>query len=321
MFELIDNKFSMTDAMQYRDLELSTISDIPPFGLDNKNNYCWINSVIQCLLSCPILVQRIKEKERGNSLIKVFRDFIIIALNYPGHEVLKTMSEEAIKAVRIICKSNDFEGILDHTNRQESAQHAINVIIGKLFDDLRLRNTCYHKYKYIVKCGSCNNKSDIIDDLVICGEMRTGKHFANVSDFINHFHRKREMIPGYRCDNCKNTNTGIKISNLTSVREVIILDIHPGIDSDDIGKPRDDIPMTLTIPSRYRTRYVYDLCAIIDHHGFITRTSSGGHFSARVKRGNQWYSINDAHIIQINDESVMDMSKACVLFYCLTRID
>ena len=264
-----------------RDVDFNVTRDTSiPLGLINQGeNVCFFNSVIQVLYSLPIFKDYIQQlqpiegvvsemkslfKKIENSSIPVrtssyvpklgLYDYVL-GMQYDAHECLLQLLASIYPNVNDDCMFK----------------------IDKLESTLCVSNDCGHT---INSDGACIDWSLHIED---------SHNLQTISGILHDLMDPNgRPLQGYKCDGCKRLNTSTKAVCVTQLSDILIiqLNIFKFID----GLSKKVIP-TLNIDeeiSFWGNTMV--LCGIIYHEG---EQSGCGHYTSGVKINNSWFLISD----------------------------
>ena len=173
-------------------------------GLNNNNNsICYLNSIIQSLISFNEFINIIKENKE--EYLKNNNDIGLLFFNI----ILK--KEKGIKIEDdnyILSKKLEYEG-------QQCAYEALIKIIDKLkIDDMF--KIIYEKSIYCTKCEKITkttyDTSNIYENFIESKE--------NLSNIIN---KNLNTIEDYKCDNCNKKVKQVIINNLIETNDIFII--------------------------------------------------------------------------------------------------
>lgn len=252
-------------------------------GFINHNSICYLNSILQCLLSCPKFVKLIvklrdKYKENNNKLAEAF---------------LKLILKNAKKDSETPYMSIEINKIMKMNGQQCAAE-----MLLKIIEDLKLESLFEQKIEKTFYCMNCNNIVSVKKDI---------SYIYNFSetDISNNFVKKINMncthIDDYKCDKCRKKSKLIILNSLENVEDIFIISFNKYIKKDLI-----DFPETISLTNK---KIKYQLVGIIDHVGNL----SGGHYWAQIKRNDKYYHADDSTIRPINNFE--KLKNNFILFY------
>ncbi len=259
-------------------------------GLQNFGVSCWLNSILQLILSCKKLHKKIKES--SNELIVLLSRFID---DYNSDYYYDSKSLGDIYRYFYSNKTINAQGMQD---ANEWLFYIINKIdnIGKLATyktKSHLKCTCGHKTQYIVEQNNCMK--------VHPSEIETNLEAYIISN--------KKRIPDYKCDGCHRTGYSTYYSRLVYAPEILFIlsdkyGEYLGRSSERSGTT-GIYPNRIEIPSCTNEPHKYNLCAVINF--------SGAHYTCIGRRGKKIYEFNDQSVKYVSSvESVSSVGDARV---------
>jgi ubiquitin C-terminal hydrolase len=252
------------------------------FKLENNGVLCYLNSLIQALMSCTSMNQKIKNIRVG--LCDIYR----IIYKKIGEKKCHIGDDVNIKTGNVsfilahLCARYKSRSDSLCIGRQEDAHESFIFLIESMGNNIeKLFHVRYETYIYCTICKkkkkSGNNQPELYIDL-------SGISFENKSEMENCIERSINAPESYKCEYCSAVNNPLdngkyesnilQICNLVRLSEILVILLRK--QSSEIVKYFSDI---LNFKSKYGLME-YKLVAQIDHIG----TSDSGHYVARCLR-------------------------------------
>jgi ubiquitin C-terminal hydrolase len=234
-----------------------------PRGLSNIGNSCYLNSVIQALLSC----------HNFNAMMIIWETKNISTEEY--NKILKGDVSHAGSLLQTIMG----KGL--HYGHQEDAHEGLLLLLDAFGDEVSKVFTIKHRTKFKCICGFRN---------IIKGSPELFIDYYGQDSSLESYLLLQTIQPNdYRCDSCKRVNTTRMIKKLYSISDIIIVTFKKYYCKNPI-----DFPTQITLASSLR----YQLVAQIEHFG----GPHGGHYVTRALRQGTVYLFNDSSITVSNFE-------------------
>jgi ubiquitin C-terminal hydrolase len=240
------------------------------FTFRNTGVLCYINSLLQSLLSLPSF-------NSVNSSSPLFSD--ILSRNSPSHPSLppQISTEDSTPTLNsIIAKSN---GAI-RAGRQEDAHEGFQLLVDILDSHAPSTSKLFHiRYSTTITClnPSCRHSHRVSYEEP--PELWVDIHWeiSTRENTERHIKSQSETIPDYTCEKCHSSGVS-KRRSLRRLSEIIVLTFknYPQFTQ---GKKKHYFPSSLSFASVDGTLN-YSAVAKIDHSG----TESGGHYTSVVRR-------------------------------------
>ena len=271
-----------------------------PLGLKNRGqNVCFFNSVIQSLCT-----------------INSFREFVkALDTNKASTLAIKNLfsriesSESPIETYEFI-KSIILPGY-DYTQREQfDAQECINHILNHVYqvdvNEIPEESSFRLSFLESLLCHNCHNPSEHTEYYNMCRIQFPNPY--NPENSVKSFIEKLtsdpygELIRDYLCSNCQTRTNARKSTTLFNVSDALIAQLVIFRYDQSTGVMRKLVP-NITIETEIENVLLgtLKLHAIIYHHG---DTPNSGHYTAAVKYGEQWYSVNDEIVMPIETDNL-----------------
>ena len=268
-------------------------------GLQNMGNTCFINSSLQLLLNCPLLVNQIIESDNENlkKYKQTFEDYFRKTTNTLGPYILYKRYQKL---------NSNYVGI-----SQEDAHEYLTFIIDdidELSKDIDIKNLFRISLISKVNCEECNNFSKvIISEKMLSLSIN---NCENLDDCFKKLYKKESLDNDNKwfCDKCNKKVCSNKEIYIDKISKYLIICLNRFIfDKNNIIKNNNNILFSKNIFTNY------ELIGIIYHMGTI----NGGHYICSVTRdGQQWFLIDDTNIIETTYEKLEQINNnAYILLY------
>lgn len=261
-------------AQQLMNYDITKVPTL--FGLQNTGNSCYLNSLIQSLISCSAFNEFILSDPNAEANKTVAE--LIKLLRKPASAQPKKVNVHSLITILpnlMIIKNKAFRFQM---GRQEDAHEGFQLLseaVGSRYDIL-----FHNKYKVQVHCHNCGHdtypKVDPCEVVIKIGQRELNSK-VNIED---HIKRHIEALDDYKCDKCKIKNTQtqkyiIRVDTLSRVSEVIILLFKKYNEKSNIY-----FPTSLDFKGTAKNTLHYEMVAQIEHYGSMY----GGHYTARCLR-------------------------------------
>lgn len=262
------------------------------FGLANiSGKMCWMNALIQLLLSLPALNQTVLNFRGDPSNSAFTNEYIsMILAARDGHkDVLAGCNGRLLKALQshVAGVKRGVKSTTSDFIQQECADEGL-VLILSAFGHTAIKNLFLSRYNVQMECGQCLAPTDIPKDSSLKIEVFASKPATTEADFCTYLRCKMEFVPDWKCPKCgQKSYQTLRIERLKALREIVIL-VFPKYYRKELAW----FPARLRFNAIERGEFInYKLVGFIDHSG----TQAGGHYVATVTRGNtnEWVRIDD----------------------------
>ena len=264
-----------------------------PFGLKNGGVICWLNSLLQALISSETFRKSIKESSDESVTIQQLRTFIQL---FEDKEDISLSSTLILKA--LVSDLAKRKHKIDMGFGQQSSSEGLVLILDVI------SNTTHHCFDHIYedsieciqtgdtvsKIRSTNNIFYIFDEETLLEKGLRNFLLSHSTDLDSGFipdDYKKEHQPDY---------TYRRHYTLRRMPNVVVIALNRYMTNGKQSKERNPeikLPDTFTMPHVRKGEIVYKKIAEIDHIG---RSTLGGHYVARAKRDDNSYLFNDEHV-------------------------
>ena len=271
------------------------------FGLINTGVICYMNSLLQALVSCTAFNQVILENEEYMNKTKigtVLFEFITCAITTPkdagvfSQKVVATLVEELrVRHPNIIygrgqeCASEGLSLLLELLNGPEIplSDSTSSNPISKLF---------YSKYKKVVACEKCNHKNESI-------EYRNQHIIYKYDNMARDILISINTLDGYTCDKCNESGCCKEVVSITRIPEILVITDAVILASRLFHRPTEINPTPPGFTFEGLTGIIkYIKVAQVEQSGSL----DSGHYIAKgVRKGLEIYLFNDQSINKIDE--------------------
>jgi ubiquitin C-terminal hydrolase len=279
------------------------------FGIRNYGVTCYFNTLIQSILSCPVIRQTLV-RVRDKYTVKCQVARALLSLWETPH-----MSASACDEI-LTC-------MFARNRRLEGYQQDISEAFLTILDILECIPEVYqlfqHKYNTQIYCTDCEAIVSSVNEFGTIFQIQPNlnggqsEKFAKIdptynrSQSLNNFLMKVNTCTDkdFKCPKCNHKGEKFKTTMLQMIPEIL-----PILLKKYDEKTITDFPEFLEFPSvSSGTKLIYHLVAQSEHSG----TRHGGHYWAICRRSDGWYQFND---MSISPASFGPRSTSYMLWYC-----
>ena len=275
-------------------------------GLVNKENTCYVNSVMQCLAHIPGFASMFRKS--GNEIVQTFSN--LLSLLSQSEDV--AVMEPNIFRKMIKRELPEFGNAQQH-DAHEFLRELLALIVENLEPEevMRMRTKIEGEIKHSLSCGRCKSvksKLQRFSDLSLPFPDFPELTLKNLLDFE---FSPEDLEAKVECEDCDTRTECTKFSKIVELPRV--LTIH--LKRFSFNRKSQKISHHVSFPLSGLTvnNATYTLYCIICHHG---RTLQSGHYSAYCFNQSDfcWYHYNDDKVIAVSEEIVKKLD-AYILFY------
>lgn len=265
-----------------------------PFGLNNTGVICWLNSILQVLLSCSslnkVLIECEAEFESNEFAKEYIRLLKAIVPNRPEDEPIDpakfgTASANILRGFvkQLRLKAPSFR----IGSSQECADEAFTLIID-LFDHSKVSKLFSNVYELSITCKNCGDIVSSTRDKTYKINLFCQKKLDTVDSFCQYIRVHPSELEYYKCDKCKKTMPkAYRIEKLKMLREIVVITFNKFHSKDNRWFPSE-----LSFNAKGGGKLRYKQIGQVEHGG----TMSGGHYYANALRGDGFMRFNDSHV-------------------------
>lgn len=244
-----------------------------PFGLiNNQTKCCWMNSIIQALVSCPHFVGAIQQSGADNEMVQAFRELI-----GANGDVSQYGARITALFRRMLKETNVADNM---TNSQECAHESLIRMI-ELFNDEQINQTLHCVRTSCIICPQCGHMQERDEHDYY---MTVYEH--DYSDFNEVLLRHRHEQDYHECEHCGAVNHDVSATAVPKRMSPTLI-VHF---NKYRYKARTPLAHVISAPSASGGQLRWQLRAIIHHTG----GNSNGHYTCTAWRGGHLYLLNDA---------------------------
>ena len=288
-------------------------------GIQNQGNTCYLNSLVQCLLSCTSVYETLnsiinKPGVSNNELLSSLYNLYEASM-VSNNDITRNVIMFWRCLIQVSNKRNDH--VLMRMGAQEDAHEGLMMFLDSIEHVPELRILFEHRYRTQILCTNCreyvvdrsdtNTTFDIQQDLMTeqTSEFEDIDPTYGKSMHINDFLKKQNgFVEDYKCPQCGDKQKKFKIITLTMVPEIL-----PILTKKYQRKTITNFPIELYFVSAdKRYKYIYKLIAQSEHSG----NAHGGHYWAKALRSDGWYILNDSSIQQCTPSPT---NETYIIFY------
>lgn len=281
----------------------------PQFGLQNYGSTCYFNTLVQSLLSCPVLHQTLKLIESTDEFKKSQAARALLKL-FTADQDYQRANRELITC--IFARNPSLQ------EGQQDVSEAFMTLMDLLERVPEIYKLFQHRYCTLIFCMKCEKVVSKVEELSTIIEVQSdlkseqAEEFANIdpqyaqTQQLNDFILKTNTSTDkdFKCPECKSTDKKFKSTKLQMVPEIL-----PVLIKKYDGKPLTQFPEFLEFPSKTRgTKLVYHLVSQCEHIG----GQNGGHYWAICRR-DRWMQFNDSYVAP---DSFGPRPTTYMLLYC-----
>lgn len=274
-------------------------------GLANLGNSCYLNSIMQCILSCPAIFEELDKNSHKNHIKNNTFAQHLIELSKSALSGENIMEKGVVIWRDIINISNnrkDKYKIL--AGAQEDAHEGLMLFLDSLDRIPEIKRLFMHRHRIQITCDVC--KKRVVDKyeencvFEVQPDLKTEQHekFKDIDEYfnrpmsLNEFLRKQNgyVDEDFTCPNeaCKAKGHKFKTTSITMLPEIL-----PIVLKKYDRKVLTPFPHTLEfVVLGGKKKMVYQLTAQCEHAG----STMGGHYWAVCLRADGWKTLNDSSV-------------------------
>jgi len=281
-------------------------------GLINSGNYCWLLSLIQALMSCPLFNYTVFESNNRNLIISSFKELLTAQITdldiNPDFRFLYD-TQIAAMSVKIIGafqkKVNKLKlGFVDGS--QDGAANGFIALLQAI-DDQLIDSLFKIQIKRTFYCRQCGAKTDVYESNMILQINKLTPRAQN-SEFWVRLTVRILRCTNYTCPKCNQINDEVLMSETLRKTGDILCVVVPK----EMSKFTRLIELQMCEgDSDVVKKYTFKLVAQIEYRG----DGENGHYTANVLRSGNEYHCDDSRVSR--DAHIVDSPNTHMLFYHL----
>lgn len=282
-----------------------------PSGLKNNGVICWLNSVMQALLSSRIFCSSFGElSDESNT----YREFRTLIKKINNKEDISMSSISILKALIYDLKRQQ-KSIDIGIGQQSSSEGLIQIL--DMLNNKDINSRFYHVYEDTVQCdqtGAVVSKVRSINNIFYIFDEETLLEKGLREFLLSH---SSVLDEDFTPDNHEEGNTYRRFYTLRRMPEIVVIALNRYLTNGREHKKRNPnikLPNEFYMPHNKEGDIKYDKIAEVHHMGGL----NGGHYVSVAKRNNQTYLFNDEHVRQHTLET---LTSTYLAFYEVSNID
>ncbi len=265
-----------------------------PFGLNNTGVICWLNSLLQVLLSCSALNKVLLECEaefKGNEFAREYIRLVrAIVPNRPEDEPIDPAkfghaSANILNAFMKQLRSKNLAFAIGAS--QECADEAFTLFVD-LFDHPKVSKLFSNVYELSITCKNCGDVVSSMRDKTYKINLFCQKKLDTQDIFCQYIRVHPSELDYYKCEKCEQVMTrSHRIEKLKMLREIVVITFNKFHSKDNRW-----FPESLVFNAKGGGALHYRLIGQIEHGGNMY----SGHYYANALRGNKFKRFNDSFV-------------------------
>lgn len=287
-------------------------------GFRNLGNTCYMNAVLQSLLSSNILNSAIilylsKAEDAVNKISPLLIEYCKIITELCKKEAISayispTYSPDMFKRV-LGREDSRFRG-----NDQQDANELMQYVLNEFADEKKdkgmaniISQLCFGKYKQFICCEECKHVEEryerFLDVILPIPDTKN----PNLVDCFTKFakYEKMDGVNRWHCPTCKKKVVSYKKMQIEEVPDVAIFTFNRFK-----GPVKNNVPIEIFETIELEGKKL-KLIATVNHYGSVR----GGHYIAYIARGDRWFCANDTTIQGAKLDTILNNQTVYMTFY------
>ncbi|CAD8078918.1 unnamed protein product [Paramecium primaurelia] len=308
--------------------------DLPIIGFNNPKYNCYMNAVLQCLLSITKFNNKILkiQKQKDRQFTSAYQDLIkLIQGTIPGSSItLDLLSYICQQKFKVTQQQDSHEFLLFLLSQIQEE------LIGKKNIEKKQELEAWEVYRdrnpdiitelftgqiviknYCLKCKKICEVFDPILDLNLPIQNVSGLQEIKLNECLNGYFREEQIFNDWQCNNCKYQNKFLlRKIQIKHKPQFLIIHLKRFAQFPRNHKIQNDVsyPEFLNIKEYCDENVInpeYKLKGLISHTGQI----NSGHYKAYAQRQNQWYEFDDDIVTIDKKNRHLNDKGAYIIFY------
>ena len=300
-------------------------------GLINFGNTCYLNSVMQCLLRCEMLLRELKSPKwlsLESGFKRTVNNFFEI-MSKPRRNVVFAPQ----KLFDEVCSWDECSHY--KLGQQQNSAELLRVFLKKLHHEYKPASNLFHgEIQTTTYCRTCNSKittDEVFAPLAINiteklsrarDFLREKKTATSVEELLQRFSEEEELdMNRYDCTECGKLTNATRQMKFAVAPKILVIQLKrfqrflkgrkmATVKLEEIISFQDKLLLDSTMGNlSQKTRY--SLKGIIVHQG---KTLSNGHYIAYVRDDNEWVELDDEVATYVTWKTVQ-RQQAYLLFF------
>ena len=281
-----------------------------PFGLPNKGNSCFVNSILQCLYALSYSLSSDRSLETELPLDRALRwrkKFFGNAYSQEdAHEfLLYTLDKlHSRNKKKVVLKFASSSVPSAHLAWKQYAEREYSFVIGYFHGQYAVSHTC---------C-SCRHVSTSYEPFMGVELAVPQRHPTDLT--VQHLlkdYSRPETISGYTCarPKCKNRQGSvIQKRKMNRYPQCLVVTLKRFVYTSNGRCRKNNTLVGISKRVQFYNR-TYTLVGICNHYGSL----EGGHYTADIRKNGKWYNCDDSAIDKYHSSNDIPIQNAYILFY------
>lgn len=311
---------------EYKLLPYNTEYAVPPMGLKNYGNTCHFNAMLQSVLSCTAVFERLEQMATDRS--PAFLNNITARFLYDIHKKMlaKQSADDEVRDLwqYLLEQAGKRHDNVRWTAGQQDAHESFLLLMSGLEECQEIFELFEHRYRRSLYCPQCQQWSTSKEILNTVADVAPTLQSSQLPEFAQidcYYNRAVPMNTFIKCQNdyvdqdyvcsradCKKKGPQFQTTMLTMVPEILPIIIKKFEKKCVTQFPKKLLFEELSNTNE-RQMLVYNLVSQIEHSG----SQSGGHYYAYCLRADgKFYELNDSYVAE---HAAGPTSLSYMLFY------